>query len=162
MKLVAQKTGKSDKRDKLRYLRSDGTRAEIDMPRQGILPHDLVHFVVESNVRVSPGFTGLVARGAEPDFAMTQTHDTANREIGSAAIQVEAIVEALQTQLWSGAFEFDDFSAGIASACAARAAPAYRFTDAADARSLYQKALELFATWQALPYHQSLELDFVA
>jgi hypothetical protein len=162
MKLLAQKTGKNDKFDKLRYLRGDGTSSEITMPRQGILPHDLIHYVVESKLRLSQGFTGLVARGAEPDFMLTQTHDQTNLQIGTETIQVEAIVAALQTQLWSGAFDFTDFEEGIRTACAARNTPEYRFADIADAQALYRNAIELFATWQGVPHHRSLELEFVA
>ena len=48
MRLIATKLGPTDKSDSLTFLRSDGSSARIPLPRQGILPHDLVHFVVES------------------------------------------------------------------------------------------------------------------
>ena len=40
MKLVAHKRPASEKLDRLEYVRDDGSRSAIDMPRQGILPHD--------------------------------------------------------------------------------------------------------------------------
>ena len=42
MKLIAEKLGKTDKLDRLRYERDNGSSTETAMPRQGILPHDLI------------------------------------------------------------------------------------------------------------------------
>ncbi len=53
MKLIAEKLGKTGKLDRLRYMRADGSATETMMPRQGILPHDLVHYVVETQLRLS-------------------------------------------------------------------------------------------------------------
>jgi len=160
MKLVAEKGGKSDKLDRLRYLRDDGSDTEAAMPRQGILPHDLIHYVVETGLGLRHGFTGLVARGAAATFAMDTTHAPAGKEVEAEAIQVEAIVEALQTQLWSGQYSDADFLEGVRTACLVRAQPPFVF-DLPDAgRALFGAALALDAQWQALPFHSSLTLDF--
>ena len=78
------------------------------MPRQGILPHDLVHYVVESGLGWRHGFLGLIGAGHDIGWTMEQTHDpsnAANRAVTDQAIHAEAVVESLQAQLWSGAFD---------------------------------------------------------
>lgn len=56
MLLIATKRPPSEKSDLLRFIRQDSSVSEIEMPRQGVLPHDLVHFVVESGLKLSDGF----------------------------------------------------------------------------------------------------------
>lgn len=160
MKLIAEKRGKTDKLDHLRYLRSDGSSTETAMPRQGILPHDLVHYVVETGLGAKNGFTGLVARGAAASFAMETTHDPSGKAVEAEAIQVEAIVEALQTQLWSGQFREADFLEGVRTACSMRETPAYPFTAAQAGAILFRSPLKLDMQWKSVPFHGSLTLDF--
>jgi hypothetical protein len=58
MKLIAERLGRNDKLDRLRCIRRDGSETATSMPRQGILPHDLVHYVVESGLGWRHGFLG--------------------------------------------------------------------------------------------------------
>ncbi len=160
MKLIAEKLGKADKRDRLRYVRADGSTTETAMPRQGTLPHDLIHYVVETGLGLKNGFTGLVARGANATFAMETTHDPVGKNVETEAIQVESIVEALQTQLWSGQFDMDDFVEGMRTACLVRERPAFEFSDPADGQRLFEQALALNAEWMAVPFHGTLSLAF--
>ena len=160
MQLIAQKLGKNDKHDRLAFVRADGSSAETAMPRQGILPHDLVHFVVESRLPFQHGFLSLVARGAEPAFAMQQTHEPGNPGIGIETVQVEAIVEALQAQLWSGQFVCEDFIDGVWTACAARGCPGLDFSSYGIENHWYAPALTLQEKWAVLPYFSSLSLEF--
>ncbi len=160
MKLIAEKLGKADKMDRLRYVRAAHGTTETSMPRQGILPHDLVHYVVEQGLGLANGFTGLIARGGGAGFVMELTHDSAGKDVDTEAIQVEAIVEALQTQLWSGQFDNDDFLEGVRTACLAKDKPAFPFADPQAGRQLFERALELNAQWQAIPFHGSMTLDF--
>jgi len=160
MKLIAEKRAKSDKLDHLRYVRNDGSTTETAMPRQGILPHDLVHYVVESGLGLTHGFIGLVAGGVNATFAMESTHDPIGKDVLAESIQVEAVVEALQTQLWSGQFDAGDFLEGVRTACLAHDVPAFAFPDPQAGQRLFDAALALNATWQAVPYYGSLTLDF--
>ena len=160
MKLIAEKLGKNEKYDRLKYLRSDGSQTQSAMPRQGTLPHDLVHYVVESALPLRAGFLSLVAAGADAAFVMQAVHDQANAE--AEAVQAEAVVEALQAQLWSGAFDPEAFLEGVCSACAARGQPPFEFADANAGADLYRKALELDRRWQPLANFQSLTLEFFA
>lgn len=160
MKLIAEKLGKADKLDRLHYVRADGSSTQCVMPRQGTLPHDLIHYVVETQLRVHEGFTGLIAQGAEASMATQVSHGLAEKMAGTEAVQVEAIVEALQTQLWAGRFSMDDFLEGVRTACLVRGQPPYPF-DGIDAEALlFDQVLELNSAWAAVPFHGSMTLEF--
>jgi hypothetical protein len=160
MQLIAEKLGKSEKCDRLRFVRSDGTETQISMPRQGTLPHDLVHYVVESSLPFKHGFLGLVAAGSDAGFVMQAIHDPGDPTIETEAVQAEAIVEALQTQLWAGYFDLDAFLDGARSASAARGKPVFDFSVGDLKASLYDCALALEERWKLVPYHQSMSLSF--
>ncbi len=162
MRLIAEKLGKTDKYDRLRFRRSDGSECSTSMPRQGTLPHDLLHYIVETALPLKHGFLSLVAAGQDARFVMELAHDTANPQLATEAVQAEAIVEALQTQLWGGYFNLDDFLQGVSLACAGRGKAAFDFSSLDPQSLLYDRALALLERWTQLNYHQSLELAFVA
>ena len=92
MILIAEKRSSSDKVDFLRFIRNNGSVSATDMPRQGILPHDLIHFVVETALPLRHGFLSQVARGADAGFVMQQVHGHNPAMVNEEAAQVEAIV----------------------------------------------------------------------
>jgi hypothetical protein len=160
MKLIAERLSKNDKQDRLRYVRANGSETISPMPRQGILPHDLVHFVVESTLPLRHGFLGLVAEGAEAAFVMQAVHDKAYPDVETEAVQAEAVVEALQSQLWNGGFDRAMFDEGVRGACAARGKPAIDLAGVDPERDLFEKALALDARWKAVGWFQNLSLEF--
>ena len=162
MDMIAIKNARTDKYDTLRFVRADGSSEETAMPRQGILPHDLVHYVVESALPLSHGFLSLVARGAAAKFVMQEVHAPASAAVEQQAAQVEAIVEALQTQLWAGYFDRQAFIEGANAACAARGKLAYDFGSFDVEALLYQTAIQLAETWGDVAYYASLRLVFKA
>jgi len=162
MQLIAEKKSQSDKYDRLRFVRADGSSTECQMPRQGILPHDLVHYVVESALPLRHGFLSQLARGAEAQFVMAAVHNHSNNEVETEAVQAEAIVEGLQAQLWSGGFDQDSFVEGAASACTARDKPPFDFNKVTlDLKeALYERGQELNQQWLATPCGSRLCLTF--
>ncbi|SHN44440.1 hypothetical protein SAMN05192549_12218 [Duganella sacchari] len=162
MKLIAEKRSRTDKYDVLRFVRNNGSCTDALMPRQGILPHDLVHYVVESALPLRHGFLSLLARGADAQFVMESVHDKSNPHVATEAVQAEAIVEGLQAQLWSGAFDEAAFLAGAAAACTARNKPPFDFSQLAMnvKEMLYDRALALHEQWHAAPYYSTLSLEF--
>ncbi|TFW21140.1 hypothetical protein [Duganella callida] len=162
MRLIAEKRSKTDKYDVLRFVRNNGTVTEALMPRQGILPHDLVHYVVESALPLRHGFLSLLARGADAQFVMEKVHDQANPHVETEAVQAEAIVEGLQAQLWSGAFDEEAFLEGAAAACSTRNKPPFDFSQLALnlQEALYERAVALNQQWSAAPYYSTLSLEF--
>ncbi len=160
MKLVAEKLDKSGKYDRLKFVRSDASETQTVMPRQGTLPHDLVHYIVESQLPLQHGFLGLIAAGSDAGFVMQASHDHANPSITTEAVQTEAIVEALQAQLWSGHFDLAAFIDGVSTASAARGKPTFDFTGVDVKTVLYEAALELLERWNCVAHHTSMELRF--
>jgi hypothetical protein len=161
MKLIAERLGRTDKMDRLRCIRRDGSETATAMPRQGILPHDLVHYVAESGLEWRHGFLGMIAAGADIGWTMEQTHDPANAAnpaVADQAIHAEAVVESLQAQLWSGAYDDALFVDGVRSACEARgrSVPAL---DAGIGAVLFEQALALNTRWQQVPFHGALALE---
>lgn len=158
MKLTATKSAKSDKLDHLVCERSDGTRTSVVMPRQGILPHDLIHFVVESTLGYRHGFLGEVAGGADIAFAMQMSHNLAHAAPSPQLTHAEAIVESLQAQLWSGAFDQAMFDEGVRGACAVRDC-LRPVLEKGSGQQLFDAVLALGRRWQAVPFHASLTLE---
>lgn len=159
MKIVATKQGKSDKYDVLRCVRRDGSDTSTKMPRQGVLAHDLIHYVVETTLLYEYGFLGLVAQGSDFAYTMERIHDLNNREIGEQAIHAEAIVESLQAQLWAGVFDAQQFLDGLTAACAARQHSVPNLAMLGSNDELYQRVIALGERWQEVPYFGSLELE---
>lgn len=160
MKLIAEKRSSNDKYDVLRFVRNNGSATDALMPRQGILPHDLIHYVVESALPLRHGFLSQIALGADAGFVLQTVHDSANPAVEEQAVQVEAIVEGLQTQLWAGSFDLDAFLLAANSACAARGKAPFDLSGIDVHACLYQRAQALHAKWQETPYHRFLTLDF--
>lgn len=158
MKIIAKKGAKQDKYDLLRCIREDGSETAMPMPRQGVLAHDLIHYVVESALGYRHGFLGMVASGADIAYAMQQSHDL-QAELAVQAKYAESIVESLQAQLWSGGFDPAQFQAGLESACASRDCTAPDLGGIDAEKDLYQAVLNLTQRWQALAYHANLELE---
>jgi hypothetical protein len=159
MKIIATKLAKNDKYDQLRCIRLNGSETSTMMPRQGVLPHDLIHYVVENALGYDHGFLGLVAKGADISFAMAQTHDIANQAVACQAAHAEAIVESLQAQLWSGDFDLDMSQSGLTLACEMRGQPVPDLGRVDVRNQLYAGVMSLAGRWQQLPFHASIELD---
>ncbi|KQW96405.1 hypothetical protein ASC94_06005 [Massilia sp. Root418] len=160
MKLIAEKRSSNDKYDVLRFVRNNGSATDTLMPRQGILPHNLIHYVVESALPLRHGFLSQVALGADAQIAARAAQGADNPAVPRQAAQVEAIVEGLQTQLWRGSFDLESFLAAANSACAARGHPPLDLAGIDVHACLYQRAQALHAQWQEIPYHRALSLDF--
>lgn len=160
MKLIARKLEHGGKYDRLRALRSDGSFSDVMMPRQGILPHDLVHALVESRLAMSDGFLGLVLKGAEIAFAEQTFSDYIDPIKHTEVAQAESVVESLQAQLWAGVFDAELFLAGVQGACAMRSVPVPNFTGVDVETDLFDAAQQLNAEWQQVPAHAEFTLSF--
>ena len=156
MLLIAKKGKAHDKRDRLEYVRKDGTRSEIEMPRQGILPHDLVHCVVEQAFGYQEGFMGRFAAGASPQFA--ESSDLARTR---ALTLAESAVEAMQTQLASGQFDHAAFAYGLEMACAMREVYDAVIPEPRIAVEAFRQARDLNDAWRAVPPMHTLEVEFL-
>lgn len=155
MRLRAKKGQRSSKVDRLEYIREDGSTVEIDMPRQGILPHDLVHCVLESELGFTDGFMGVVARGASPEFAAAKTL------VHSDALKIaESMVEAMQTQLAAGSFDYEAFQYGVRTACHARGIGDPEIPDLKQSLSVFERARALNQRWRDKQPTEIVEIAF--
>lgn len=138
------------KLDRMDVVRDGDVRESIECPKQGIIPHDMVHYAVESVLR-KRGFVGRVAQGEAATFRM-------GPEAESDAI--ERLVEVLQADGWSGwTSSPTDMLDLYAVTCRARGcAPLDRA--AGDVEAVRQRILQLTTEWQAVPVGGSLTVQF--
>lgn len=138
------------KYDRLTVQRSTGSAEQIDCPKQGIIPHDMVHYAVEHWLR-QRGFLTRVRDGEAASFTM-------QAEAESDA--VERLVEVFQGDAWSGSnsspAEMIDL---YRVTCDARGCPMLPVT-ASDIDAVRERMAELTRAWQAVPVGGTLQLDF--
>lgn len=137
------------KYDRLELHRADGSTESIDCPKQGIIPHDMVHFAVEAEV-AGAGFLGNVAAGGAADFgAADDPHARA----------VERLVETVQAEAWAGAPTPDDaFIDLYRLTCAARGDRPLD-VDGATLTAIRTRLATLTAQWQEVAVGGTLALS---
>jgi hypothetical protein len=150
----------SSKYDLLACTRPDGSETRGEMPRQGILPHDAIHFVVEQTLGWSDAFFGHIARGAEVSQVTTRLHgEKVDWSQATQALQSESLVECLQAEQWGGAASAELFAQTLTETCRHRgvASPVLTVEDLARVRT----ALRNFgAAWRPLGPGTTLERDW--
>ena len=147
MELVFTKgSGKFDRMD---VVRGDGATERIDCPKQRIIPHDMVHYAVESTLE-KRGFLTRVREGARADFRMLPEAESDG---------VERLVEVFQGDAWSGGGSAaGDMLDLYRVTCSERACPMLAVSEA-DITAIRARIAELTAQWEALPVGQSLALS---
>jgi hypothetical protein len=135
------------KLDRLEIVRDDGGRMVMDQPKQRIIPHDMVHFVVEDSMR--DGFLDRTARGAPAGFTVDAVADEAE--------PVERLVEVIQAEAWSAPASPEDVIETYKLTCAARGHEPAPVTPAM-VRAMLDRMIELQLAWDEVPVGGSLEL----
>jgi hypothetical protein len=150
MKLLFTKGG--GKFDRMEVLRPGQPPEMVDCPKQGIIPHDMVHYAVEHTLGAR-GFLTRVLDGEAAGFQMTP-------EAQSDA--VERLVEVFQGDGWSGgAAPAADLIEMYRITCAARACPMLAVDESAIIQ-VRAAIADLTRRWNAVPVGGSLELGFGA
>jgi hypothetical protein len=138
----------SGKYDLMEVIRGDGAVERIDCPKQGIIPHDMVHYAVEDTLSIR-GFIGRVAEGEAADFRMASE---------AKSDGVERLVEVMQGDGWSGgatpAAEMIDL---YRVTCAARVCSMLPVDEAA-IEAVRRRIAELTQAWAAVPEGGTLVL----
>ena len=139
----------SGKFDRMEVVRASGSVERIDCPKQRIIPHDMVHYVVE-NVLARRGFMTRVRDGERADMRM----------LGEAESDgVERLMEVIQGDAWSGGgSRAEEMLALYRVTCDARDCPMLDVT-AADLNAIRTRMAELTLQWEALPVGESLALS---
>ena len=149
------------KGDLLTCVRLDGTRTQGEMTRQGILPHEAFHFVLESTMRWHDGFFGHLARGAGLDELTAMLHGRSKGRSSNMtqALQSEALVDCLQSEQWAGATHPADFAEKLVATCRRRSVAPPDITP--EELDRVRVALREFgAQWRPLAPGASLERTF--
>ena len=147
MKLVFTKG--SGKFDFMEVLRPSGMKECMECPKQGIIPHDMVHYAVEHTLQ-QRGFLGRIKDGEAAGFHM-------QAEAQSDA--VERLVEVFQGDAWSGGTTAaDEMIELYALTCTARACPALPI-EGRDIEAVRTAIETLTGQWQAVKVGQSLTLE---
>ena len=138
------------KYDLLEILQDGCEPRRIDCPKQGIIPHDMVHVAVESTV-AARGFLGRVSEGDSAGFRM---------EPQAESDAVERLVEVLQGDAWSGGNSAPaDILSLYGVTCEARGCPALPI-DEVTVLAVRESIARLSAAWAEVPIGGSLELSF--
>lgn len=145
MEMIFTKRG--GKHDDLTIVRDGGAAETIQCPKQGIIPHDMVHYAVES-VLTHQGFLSLVKQGEALSFATGGEHSHE---------AIERLVETFQAEMWSGRVPAAEVIAMYEHACEARghaAAP----VSAADVEAVRARLDDLTRQWAQVPVNATLAL----
>jgi hypothetical protein len=140
---------RSGKNDELTIVRSGIASEIVACPKQGLIPHDMVHYAVES-VLTHRGFLSLVEEGRKADFT------TAGADSEEA---VERLVETFQAEMWGGRVSVMDLLSTYEHACNARGHGAAAVS-ADDVEAVRSRIDELSLQWSALATNEALTVRF--
>ena len=142
-------TKRGGKYDELLIERPDGPAETIQCPKQGIIPHDMVHYAIESTLS-HRGFLSLVAGGKAAEFGTLG---------GDSEDAIERLVESFQAEMWGGRVPAEDLLATYEMACEARGHPSVPVSSD-DVEAIRASLDELAAKWHAVPLNGSLIVQF--
>nr|WP_315475404.1 hypothetical protein [uncultured Undibacterium sp.] len=140
----------SGKHDQMEVMRNGVVAERIACPKQGIIPHDMVHFGVESTLH-KRGFVDRILHGEAATFQM---------ESETESDGVERLVEVFQADAWSGwnSAPVDMLDLYQVTCNARQCEPLELSLEDIDA--VRQKLLALTAQWQLVAIGDSLALQF--
>jgi hypothetical protein len=160
-RLVIRIKKNADGRSSLSCTRADGTTTWQSMKnaQAAFFPrHDLTHYAVETVLRHSHGFYGLVATGWDlSDFGSPWPRG----RIPNEAVLSEMIVGFLDLERASGELvRAEDVNNRLREFCAENGLPAPGPLTEDDLARVRQKRGELFARWESVEPGDALELPY--
>jgi hypothetical protein len=141
-------TKRTGKHDDLLVERAGHPPATIACPKQGIIPHDMIHYAVEGTL-AQRGFLSLVAEGQSVGF-MTVGDE--------AAEAIERLVETFQAEMWGGRVVAEELLATYQHACDAHG-HAVAPVSLPDIAAIRARIDELTEQWSATPVGGSLTVE---
>jgi hypothetical protein len=151
VKLIFTRSGGSNpaKFDRLDMVTDAGPLAPIDCAKQGIIPHDMVHYAVEAEI-AARGFLKLAADIGDSGVRVGIDDDHAGT--------IERLVETVQAEAWDAMPVSDeDFIALYRVTCAARGDRPLDL-DPASLAAIRARIADLTAQWHAVPNGGTLVL----
>ncbi|MBF2046584.1 MAG: hypothetical protein EDM05_002090 [Leptolyngbya sp. IPPAS B-1204] len=154
-------TKHSGKQDWLECIRDDGTSTRCPMPKQGILPHDLVHYVVEESLNLRQGFWGILALGVGfPNAAPPWDAADFNLPDLTEALQAESLVECFQAEMWNGFQPSENFWEILQITCQQRQVTVPQFLTYQDVERVRLRLQAATQQWAALAIGETLIVEF--
>ena len=161
---------KGEREDEIEAVRADGSSVRTSFPHKGPIPHDAVHFYVESSLSIRDGFWGMIAAGRHPEevqeIAKAGGHASAKRGTVPQTsivrlVQAERVVECFEADLWSGSCtSADTIRDAVAAGCAQSSVPQIEISDDAIA-AIQSKLRDLAKQWPQTAQGERLVLDWV-
>jgi hypothetical protein len=146
--------------DSLTCVRPDGTRTTSDLARQGILPHEAIHFVIETTLGWHDALFGDLARGQTLKDATARTHGTQSEWTKNIqGRQAEALVECLEAEQWGGPADPLSFAEMLVKACRRHGVPPPDVTPE-EIERLRVTLREFGAAWRPLGPGEWIERTF--
>lgn len=128
----------------------DGKEEVIDCPKQKIIPHDMVHYAVESTLH-KHGFLGRVRDGEAASFQVVSESESDG---------VERLVEVFQGDAWSGGDSSPkDMIDLYRVTCRARECPPLPVSPE-DILAVRERIEALDQHWRGLSVGESVTLEF--
>jgi hypothetical protein len=147
------------KYDEFECLREDGSVHKVLMPKIGSLPHDLVHFVVEKELKMENGFYAHVEKGLIDGYYL-KTERTENPEQSAIDAQhAESLVECFQAEFVSGFQTPEYFQEILNVTCSARNIPDYPIL-LWQIEKIRLSLREMSEHWNSIKISETLELEF--
>lgn len=139
----------SGKHDTMDVVRDGEVTDSIECPKQGIIPHDMVHYAVETTLH-RRGFVVRLLDGEDASFQM---------QAESESDGVERLVEVFQADGWSGWHSAPaDMLDLYTVTCKARDCEPLAL-QVGDIEAVRHKILELTDKWHSVPVGKSLALQ---
>jgi hypothetical protein len=147
MEMIFEK--RDGKFDLLTIVRETGDPETVSCPKQGTIPHDMIHYAVES-ILTHRGFLSLVKEGQAADFT-TQGGDSEE--------PIERLVETFQAEMWGNLIPTTDLIAIYENACTARGHSIATISPE-NVQAIRTLLEQLSRQWSALPPNEALRLRF--
>jgi hypothetical protein len=154
--------------DLIEVHRDDGTSVSTRLPKKGPVPHDAVHYIVESELGAAHGFWGMVADGRHPeeiqDIAKAAGHASASRGRKPdpsivQIIQVERAVECFEADLWGGGADPATLRAMLDAGCEQSLVPNLDISDLSIER-IRTRIADFRQRWTELDVGQNCSFDW--
>lgn len=157
MRILLTKTSMTH--HKLEVVRDDGSREEALLETKSFMPHDLIHYALESEARLSMSFWGLVSRGHR--FLDLNAKDpmagsgVPRDELGETEMMVGALTGFAQGKV--SPVEFLGLAGGMFRAHG-KPMPPYLTLDFL--RSFSERLRALLGQWRAAKKDETIELTW--
>lgn len=147
----------SDQRHALELIRSDGSRESVELITREALFHDLLHYAVESSLRMQGGFWGTLASGKTMADMNDRTGESV-KENADTLYAVEGIVGMMSGVM---AMPVDEALAKLRWFSESQGQKPPDWCTESFVAEVSERMRRLQGQWKATPYGESMELAWV-